>query len=187
MSRENPVSPRQSNDSTGSPVTGEPVFLAVGQFRRTHGIKGEIVFEVITDFPERLKRNKVIYVGESHEPMRIIAARNHGRNLLLTIEGYDTVEKVAELRNRMVFSRVDELPRLPKGQYYHHELLGLTVQTSDGALLGKLTDILETRANDVYVITAEDGSETLLPVIEDVILEVDTDKKVMVVNPPEWG
>lgn len=187
MSRENPVSPRQPNNSTGSPVTGEPVFLLIGQFRRTHGVKGEIVFEVITDFPERLKRNKVIYVGEAHEPMRIISVRKHGRNLLLTIDGYDTVEKVAGLRNRMVFSRADELPRLPKGQYYHHELLGLVVQTADGRLLGKLTEILETRANDVYVITAEDGEETLLPVIEDVILDVDIEKKIMVVNPPEWG
>lgn len=187
MSRENLVPPRQSNDSTGSPVTGEPVFLAVGLFRRTHGIKGEIILDVITDFPERLKRNKTIYVGEQHEPMRISAVRNHGRNLLLMVEGYDTIEAVGKLRNRMVYSRADELPRLPKGQYYHHELFGIAVVTQDGRALGTLTDIIETGANDVYVVTAEDGAETLLPVIESVILDVDTDKKVMIVNPPEWG
>jgi 16S rRNA processing protein RimM len=75
-------------------------------------------------------------------------------------------------------------PPLPEGEYYHHQLIGLAVQDERGLVLGVLTEILETGANDVYVVTAVGGNEILLPVIPGVVLDVDLPAKTMRVHLP---
>jgi len=79
-----------------------------------------------------------------------------------------------------------DLPRLPEGQYYHHQLLGLSVVDETGQVLGELAEILETGANDVYLVKTPLGKELLLPAIEDVILGVPLERKEMSVRPPDW-
>jgi 16S rRNA processing protein RimM len=71
---------------------------------------------------------------------------------------------------------------LPEGEHYHHELLGLQVFSDEGQLLGALTQIMVTRANDVYIVRSDTGSEILLPAIESVILEIDLEQGKMVVH-----
>lgn len=156
----------------GSPLTGEPVFLAVGRLRRPHGLRGDLVMEVLTDFPERLKSGVTVYVGEAYQPLRIRRCRRHPPVLLLAFDGYSDNEQVGELRNRMVFVRADDCPPLPEGEYYHHQILGMQVITDEGRELGAVVQILETGANDVYIIRPEAGPEILLPAIDDVILEI---------------
>lgn len=160
--------------------------MVVGRLRRTHGVTGEIVMSVVTDFPERLRPGKTLYVGEAHEPVKLLGVRAHDRDLIVRFAGFDTPEEVGRLRNMDVFVEVSELPRLPEGQYYHHQLLGLVAVDEAGTRLGELTDILETGANDVYVVKNPDGKELLLPAIEEVILDVDLEKREIRVRPPEW-
>ncbi len=171
---------------TGSPVAGEPVFLAVGKLRRTHGLEGFLVMELWTDFPQRMQPHRKVYIGVDKVSTEIRAVRVVNDGLLIRFVGDATTEDARAKTNSIVYVRSDEVPELPEGEYYHFQLIGMQVQKSDGAVLGTLTDILETGANDVYVVKPESGAELLLPAIADVILHIDVERKVMVVNPPAW-
>ncbi len=176
---------RKSNVSeqpAGSPVAGEPAFLVVGKLRHPHGVRGEILMDVITDFPERLQPGVVIYVGENQRPLRIRSRRPHRQALLLSFDEYSTPESVGELRNELVFVPTHDRPELPEGEYYHHQLLGLQVISDDGQDLGKVIEIMDTPANDIYVVRSPTGQERLLPAIEDVVQEIDLHKGEMRVH-----
>jgi len=166
---------------SGSPPVGEPEYLEVGFLRRPHGVKGEILMDIRTDFPERLKTGMTVFVGEQYQPMVIASLRPHAKGLLIRIRGAKNPEDAGLYRNTSVFVPTAGRPKLPEGEYYHHELLGLNVVTDDGDELGVLMDIIETGANDVYLVRDADGKEVLLPVIPPVILGVDlADRQIRV-------
>jgi 16S rRNA processing protein RimM len=146
--------------------------LVVGFLRRPHGVKGEILMDVHTDFPERLKTGVTVFVGEDYQPMVIASRRPHAAGMLLRLRGVKSPEDAGQYRNTRVYVRAADRPALPEGEYYHHQLIGLNVITDDGRDLGSLVDVLETGANDVYVVRAVDGNEVLLPAIPPVVLEV---------------
>ena len=166
----------------GSPQKGEPVFLAVGKLRRPHGVHGEIIMDVLTDFPERLQRGMTLYVGPDHQPLLLRSYRPHAAALLVAFEGYDTPEQAGELRNRLAFVPVADRPPLPEGEYYHHQLIGLKVVSEQDELLGKVAEILETGANDVYVVRSEAGVEILIPAVDEFILNIDLERGEMRVH-----
>jgi 16S rRNA processing protein RimM len=176
----------RGNNRTGSPQKGEPEYVLVGKLQRSHGVTGEIVLGITTDFPERINRGKLIYLGGDHSPIMISGARPFHQNMLITLEGIHNREEAAELTNLEVFVKTDELPALSDGQYYHHQLVGLKAVVEEGTEIGTLTEIMETGANDVYVVTDSSGKETLLPAIDDVILRIDLTAKKIVIKPPEW-
>lgn len=181
------VVPDNPQPNTGSPQPGEPVFLVVGKLRRSHGVKGEMSMEILTDFPQRLRRHRTVYVGEKHEPLVIDSVRRQDQAMLIAFEGLEDCDVVARLRNQLVYVQASELPALPEGEYYYHQLIDLSVVDEQGRELGVLTEILETGANDVYVVTGADGKELLLPVLENVVLGVDLEKRQIRVRPPEWS
>jgi 16S rRNA processing protein RimM len=166
----------------GSPERGEPFFLAVGQLRRPHGLRGEILMVIYTDFPERIELGMVVYLGERHKPSRILNRRMHNNGILLTFEGYPDRTAVEILRNLTVYIPVDSIPELPEGEYYHHELLGMITQLDTGEILGAVVDILETGANDVLVIKDQAEQEILLPLIDDVVKEINLETGVILVT-----
>jgi len=176
----------QSEPTTGSPVLGGPVYLAIGKLRRSHGIHGDMVMEVLTDFPDRIRVGKFVYVGENHDAREIVSSRSHDRMLIIRFSGIDTPEDAGLMRNQNVYVKAAELPKLPQGEYYHHQLLGLSIVDENGQKLGELKEILETGANDVYVVKFPEGKELLLPALDDVILGVDLERGEMIVRPPEW-
>ena len=165
----------------GSPK-GESVYLAIGFLRRPHGVSGEIIMDLHTDFPERIKAGRKVYVGEKYETLTIDSARAHGNGMLIRLNGCDTPETAGRFRNQWVYVKSTEVPALPAGKVYKHELIGLTVTTDSGETLGVLNEILETGANDVYVVKKESGGEILLPAIPDVILGIDMDERVIRVH-----
>jgi 16S rRNA processing protein RimM len=166
----------------GSPQQGEPLYLVVGRLGKAHGLNGEILFYIITDFPDRLKAGKTVIIGENHLKLDISSIRNHGKGLIIRFKDIDTIEKVEKFRNCNVYIANDNLPKLPQGEYYHHQLLGLKVKNEQGLNIGTLIEIMETGANDVYVIESEDGQEELIPAIKNNILKVDLQEKLMVVK-----
>jgi 16S rRNA processing protein RimM len=179
--------PERDIHDTDSSDRGEPVFLAVGRLRHAHGVQGEISMELYTDFPERLRPRTQVYIGDGRTPLRITRSRMKDKIMLLTFEGYQDCDQVNVFRNEMVYSRSDKLPSLPEGQYYHHQLLGLRVLDETGSELGTLAEILETGANDVYVVRSPGRPELLLPAIESVIIKVDLEKGSIISCPPEWA
>lgn len=176
-----------NDQKAGSPTEGEPVFVAVGFLRRPHGIHGEMLMDVLTDFPERIKPRRQLFLGETHEPVRIEKIRWANASMLIKFEGFDTEEDIGRFRNTTVFVRADQLPPLPEGQYYHHQLLGLKVCSDQGKFLGTLEQILETGANDVYLVRTPDEQELLLPAIDEVILSVNLESGEMIVHLQEWA
>ncbi len=184
--RQVPPNQPQQDPSTGSPAQGEPVFLAVGRLRRSHGIQGEMIMDILTGFPQRLQAGKVVYLGDTHEQAELASVRGHDKALIVRLSGVHTPEETAKYRNLVVYVKATELPELPEGEYYHHDLMGLSIVDEAGEVLGTLDQILETGANDVYVVKTPEGKEILLPATEDVILEVNLERREMKVRPPEW-
>lgn len=179
------MSPERSSsgpvDAAGSPLPGEPVFVAIGKLRRPHGVHGEIIMDIYTDFPERLRAGMRLYAGDDRQELRVTHRRWHQDSLLMTFEGYTTPESVGVLRNLVLYVRTADLPPLPEGDYYHHQLIGMGVVDETGRLLGTVNEILETGANDVLLVRSEMGQEVLLPMIDEVILEIKLqDKQIRV-------
>lgn len=168
-------------NASGSPE-GESVYLAIGFLRRPHGVTGEIIMDLHTDFPDRIKKGRKVYVGEKHETETIESVRPHGQGLLVRLRGHDTPETAGRFRNQWMYVKASEVPPLPEGQYYKYELVGLQVVEDNGSTLGELTEVLETGANDVYIVRREDGKEILLPAIPPVVLNVDMTSRVMTVH-----
>ena len=106
--------------------------------------------------------------------------------MLISFDGIETREEAGEYRNQMVYVEADALPELPEGEFYHHELIGLRVENEAGQALGVLEQVLVTGANDVYVVRTGDDQELLLPVIHDVVLEIDPENGKVVVRPMDW-
>lgn len=175
-----PADPSSDSERlAGSSSRGEPAFLAVGRLRKPHGLRGELQMEVMTDFPERLKRGVTVLVGKDYSPMTFKSVRPQNQLLLVAFEGFDTPEAVGDLRNQLVFVPAAGLPELEEGEYYHHQLLGLRVVTDDDRFLGTISEILETGAADVYVVAPESGPEILFPGTDEVILDINLDEGVM--------
>lgn len=168
--------------AAGSQGSSEPAFLAVGKLRRAHGVHGEILMEVYTDFPERLQPGVVLYLGEEARPMRLERVRQHNQGLLLTFEGYTTPEEVGQFRNQVAYVRTDDRPALEQGEYYHHQLLGLNVITLQADVVGVVTEILSTGASDVLVVRQEAGADILIPIVAEFVKAIDLPGKTITVE-----
>ncbi len=160
----------------------EPKYLVVGEILKPWGFRGEVKVKVLTDFPKRLNKYKTVYVGPEARAVQVERARLHSGFALFKFEGYDSEESVAKLRGQTIQVSVEDVVPLKKGQYYHHQIVGLDVVTSAGEHLGAVEEILETGANDVYLVRRADGRELLLPAIETVVEQVDLENKRLVVN-----
>jgi 16S rRNA processing protein RimM len=153
-------------------LDGEPAYLIVGKVRRPHGVRGEVVVEISTDFPDSLMPKKVIYVGEKHKALVVTSLRPHNEGLLLGFEGISTPEQAGRYRNAILSISKSETHTLPEGEFYSYELLGLIVVDEAGNQIGNLSEIIQTGANDVYVVKDNFGKSLLLPAIPEVVLNV---------------
>ncbi len=178
-----PPRKKASNAGSGSPSDGEPEYLVVGSLRRSHGVRGEMVMEIVTDFPERLKPGTKVYVGPSYLPMTIENARHHSEGLIIKFREVRSPEEAARYRNKPVYVTTADRPTLPEGHYYDHQLIGFAgVDADTTESIGTLSEIMRTGANDIYVVRRPDGSEVLLPVIPSVVLELDVNRRVIRVH-----
>lgn len=171
---------------SGSPQSGGPVYLAIGKLQRTHGIKGEMIMDLMTDFPERIKVGNLVFIGKKYQEYTISSLRPNGPKLLAAFEGLNNCEQAAILRNQMVYIKVEDANTLPEGEFYHHEILGMLVVDESQNNIGNIVEIITTGANDVYVIKTEEGGEILVPAIKSAIISIDRERKRMIVRLPEW-
>lgn len=182
-----PVGPTQTNTGGDSRSSGtrqpELRYLAIGRVIRAHSLGGEVSVAVLTDFPERFEMTEWVYLGNEFEatPYRLQSFRWHKQNVLLTLEGVTNRTQAELLKGQLVQIPLEEAMPLPDGSYYLYQLIGLKVEDTFGQFLGTIKDVLETGANDVYVVERE-GQELLLPAIPDVIKSVDIAKGMMVVH-----
>jgi 16S rRNA processing protein RimM len=161
-------------------------YLAVGQIVGAHGLTGELRVEAYSDFPERFAPDSVLYLGEELEPVTVTAVRPHKANLLLRLEEVDDRNAAEDVRGLWLYVPETEAAALEEGQYWIHDIIGLQVVTDAGQVIGKITDVMATGANDVYVVHPADGvnggRDVLLPAIEDVVARVDIEQGIMVIH-----
>ncbi len=158
------------------------MFILVGILRRPHGLKGEVLVSLETDFPEWLVKGSKFFLSDDHISVTIRGRRQHADGLLLAFEEYPDKQSVERLHNVPLFSKAAELPQLPSGKFYQHQLLGLQVVEENGNPVGILAQIFNTGANDIYVVRAQEGKEILLPAISDVIRRIELQEKRIVVR-----
>ena len=175
-------SEQNSKISTGSSPSDEPVFVVIGKFRRPHGIKGEIRMTVLTDYPELISPGQVIYAGDRYKTYTIKDIRWHGGDMLVSLKEMPDRTAVEIFRNIMVYMKSEDMPELPEGEYFIHQLVGMEVITDQDEKLGVLKEILITGANDVYLVESQEGKELLLPAIDEVILDIDQEKGQILVH-----
>jgi 16S rRNA processing protein RimM len=120
-------------------------FVAVGRVRGAHGVRGELKVEPLTDAPERFRPGTTLHAGGI--PRIVRSARVHQDVILIELAGIGTRERANELRGALLELREDELPSLEEGCYYRHQIVGLQVFDEQGALLGRVEQVLETGAN----------------------------------------
>jgi len=158
-------------------------FLAVGRVARPHGVRGELVLEVLTEFPQHLAEAEVVYLGEAAVPHALRRVRqSRGQQLIIQLADCLDRNAAEAYRGQLVQIKTEQAAPLPPGRYYHHQILGLDVVTEAGEALGQVTEILETGANDVYVVKGPAGEEVLLPALRSVILQIDLEARRITVH-----
>ena len=88
-----------TKNAPGSP-DGEPVYLVIGFLRRAHGLQGEMIMDLHTDFPERLRTGRKLFIGEKHKPMTLANARSHAKGMLIKLKGVESPEDTVQFRNQ---------------------------------------------------------------------------------------
>jgi 16S rRNA processing protein RimM len=150
----------------------EPRYLVVGKIVAPWGIRGEVKVAIETDFPERFGQLERVCLGEEATPFVLRGSRLHKGHALLKLDGCDDRDAAGKLRGQLVQIPIEEAMPLGEDEYYVYQIVGLDVWTSEGEHLGRVSEVLFTAANDVYVVHGEKG-EILIPAVEDVVLEVD--------------
>ena len=158
--------------------------IVVGRIVAPHGVRGDLRILPDTDRPEIFKKLKTIYIGGKQ--FHLLSARPHKNVYILHVEEVDDRNTAETLVSKTVEVPYGELPPRKKGTYYYFQLIGLEVVKEDGTKVGTLKEIMETGANNVYVIGTADHKEILIPAIPSCVLSVDTDAGRMTVRLPEW-
>jgi 16S rRNA processing protein RimM len=167
-----------------------PPFLLLGQVLRPHGVRGEVRVAVQTAYPERLVDGTRVYVGPDPENVATAAAhtvrrvRPHRDELIIDLDGIPDRSAADTLREQYIMIPIDSAVPLEEGEYYLFQLIDMTVVTVDGETLGKVDEVIETGANDVFVVHGPRG-EVLVPDIDECVLDIDFDTKTITIDPLE--
>lgn len=159
-------------------------FLQVGAIANTHGIAGEVKVFPMTDDIRRFKQLKEVYLDTGRERMLLhVASCKFVKNQpVLKFKEFSNINEVEKYKRCGLFITRDQAVPLGKDEYFIADLIGLSVIREDGEMLGELTDVLQTGANDVYEVTMENGKQVLLPVIRECIKKVDLEKRQVTVH-----
>ena len=162
---------------TSGPEPGVPperVRLTIGTILSPHGVRGEFKVRLQTDDPEHLLTIKRLYLGEEATPRTVLGVRLHAGNALMRVQGISSPETVERFRGTPLRIRGADARPLAPNEYFLYQVIGLEVFDESGTRLGHVTDLIETGANNVLVVTREHGGEEmLLPSHPDVIIDLD--------------
>lgn len=158
--------------------------LQVGVITQTHGIRGEVKVFPTTDDVNRFKKLKEVTLTNEKErlTMTIESVKFFKQYVILKFDGYDSINDIEKYKGAKLLVSREKAVKLQKDEYFIADLIGLRVVTEEGEDFGVLKDVLETGANDVYIVEMADGKEVLLPAIKDCIRGIDMEKQVITVH-----
>lgn len=149
----------------------------VGIITSTHGVHGEVKVFPTTDDVRRFKRLKevILDTGKEQITLEVEGTKFFKQFAILKFKGIDNINDVERYRQKSLYVTRENAVRLKKDEYFIADLMGLRVHNEDGSEIGVLREVIETGANDVYVIDLDDGRELLLPAIKECVLNVDVE------------
>lgn len=158
--------------------------LQVGVISSTHGIRGEVKVFPTTDDVKRFKKLKqvILDTGREQLPLEVEGVKFFKQFVILKFKGIDNINDIEKYKGKSLLVDREHAVKLRKDEYFIADMIGMDVFTEDEAFFGVLKDVLETGANDVYIVEGKDGQEVLIPAIKQCILNVDVEKKKMVIH-----
>ncbi len=158
--------------------------LKVGVISSTHGLKGEVKVFPTTDDVKRFRQLKEVLLdaGDEKPVLQIEQVKFFKQFVILKFKGIDDIEDVQKYKGKDLLVTRENAVELKKDEYFIADLIGVSVISDDNSLRGILKDVVQTGANDVYVIVLEDGRQLLLPAIKECVLMVDLDENIMKIH-----
>ena len=158
--------------------------LQVGVISSTHGVRGEVKVFPTTDDVKRFKKLKKVILDTVKEqlPLEIERVKFFKQFVILKFRGIDNINDIEKYKGKSLLVDREHAVKLKKDEYFIADMIGMDVFTEDGELFGALKDVMETGANDVYIIEMSDGKEVLVPAIKQCILDVDIENRKMVIH-----
>lgn len=158
--------------------------LQVGVITSTHGVRGEVKVFPTTDDPARFKKLKQVILddGKQQIDLEIVSVKFFKNQVILKFKGIDTLNDVEKYRRATLWVTRENAVKLAENEYFVADLEGLTVVSDEGEELGILDEVLQTGANDVYIVKKKGSADLLIPAIRDCILKVDFEQSTMTVH-----
>lgn len=162
-------------------VTYMKDYLQVGVITQTHGIRGEVKVFPMTDDVKRFKKGISLLLQTKKEtlPLEVESVKFFKQYVILKFKGYDSINDIEQFVKKELYVTRENAVKLKKDEYFIADLIGLAVFDEDEKPVGEVTDVMQTGANDVYVVALPDGNEVLLPAIRECILQVDMESRRM--------
>ena len=162
--------------------------IVVARVARTRGLRGEVVADLLTDFPGRFDGLDDVIAIAPDGSRRSLQIEEHwfqGARIIFKFAGYDSIDAAKELAGYEVAVAASERVELAKDQFYEWELAGCRVEDIEGKQIGSVREVMRTGGVEILVVTDEAGREFLIPMARDICVEIDIEKKVIRVDPPE--
>lgn len=161
-------------------------YYQIGKILNTHGIKGEVRVKAITDFPEkRFAVGEKVYAFKDDQLLQELTIKSHRKHKnfdLLSFDGFDDINSVEQFKQADLKITAEQQDDLSDGEYYYHEIIGLEVFDLANNNLGKIKEIIELGANDVWVIQKSGKKDLLIPAISDVVKEINVDDQKVIID-----
>jgi 16S rRNA processing protein RimM len=162
--------------------------VVVARIVKTRGLRGEVVADLLTDFPDRFENLKSL-IGlspdESRRSLQIEEQWFHGNRLVLKFAGFDTIDAAKELVNYNLAVPAEDRIELPEDSFYDWELIGCRVETVGGELVGEIAGVMRTGGVEILKVVDQTGRDRLIPMASDIVVEIDKEKKLVRIDPPE--
>ena len=162
--------------------------VVVARVARTRGLRGEVVADLYTDFPERFEAlEKVIAIAPdgSRRSLQIEKHWFQGQRIIFKFAGYDSIDEAKELAGFQLAIPAGERIELPEDAFYEWELAGCRVEALDRKMIGQVREVMRTGGVEILVVADDEGREVLIPMARDICVEIDIEQKVIRVDPPE--
>ena len=162
--------------------------IVVARIARTRGLRGEVVADLLTDFPGRFETLETVIAiapDGSRRSLQIEAHWFQAKRIIFKFAGYDSIDEARELAGFQLAVPAGDRIELPKDQFYEWELAGCRVETTDGKSIGLVREVMRTGGVEILVVAGDAGGEFLIPMAQEICVEIDIDKKLVRVEPPE--
>jgi len=162
--------------------------VVVARVARTRGLRGEVVADLYTDFPERFAElDQVIAIGPdgSRRSLQIEEHWFQGNRIILKFASYDSIDDAKALAGYQLAVPEEQRIELPADHFYEWELVGCRVESMDGTVIGAVSEVIKTGGVEVLLIVGAAGHEYMVPMARDICVEIDIAQKCIRIDPPE--